>query len=444
MYVLNNEHIKSLNLNFLLWSLTDLHTGNWHPLTWISHAFDYAVWGLNPFGHHLTSVLFHVLNTFLVTLLAVKLIEAYRTEKDHGDHDGISMSQTPVLLAGIVTGLLFGLHPLHVESVAWISERKDVLYAFFFLLALLAYIRYVSERDASNSSRDIYASAQRAYVSSLLLFFLAAISKPMAITFPVVLLILDWFPLQRLQTADGSRRAVLEKTPFIMVSLALAGIAFYSQKSVNAIPQRFLIPLEMKIMNAVKALMDYLIHMILPFDLIPLYPHPYWVDPVLTSSQYLLPAIAFVMISVCSVLLIKKQPLWFASWASYVIMLLPVLGIIQVGAHGMADRYTYLPSVGPFLVMGLSIGWVGDRIIAADVKKTEWPALIIALCLFTVLVSSVTIKQIQIWKDGITLWDHELDSLKKKSSQDIFVIWTAYAGKGFAHMRNGSYENAVR
>jgi tetratricopeptide (TPR) repeat protein len=443
MYVLNNEHIKSLNFNFFLWSLTDLHTGNWHPLTWISHAFDYAVWGLNPFGHHLTSVLFHVLNTFLVALLAVKLIEAYRTDKDRGDHEGISVSQTPVLLAGIVTGLLFGLHPLHVESVAWISERKDVLYAFFFLLALLAYIRYVSERDASKFSRDIHASAHRAYASALLLFFLAAISKPMAITFPVVLLILDWFPLQRLQTADGRRRAFLEKTPFILISLALAGIAFYAQQSAHAIPRRFLIPLMMKIMYAAKALMDYLIHMVLPFDLIPLYPHTYWVDPVLTSPQYLLPAIAFVMISVCSILLIKKQPLWFAVWASYVIMLLPVLGIIQVGAQGMADRYTYLPSIGPFIVIGIATGWAGRKIIESNEKKMVWPALITALCLFTVLVSSFTIKQIRIWKDGITLWNHELDSLNKKSSQDTFVIWTAYAGKGFAHMRNGSYENAV-
>jgi hypothetical protein len=443
MYVLNNEHIKSLNFDFLLWSLTDLHTGNWHPLTWISHAFDYAVWGLNPFGHHLTSVLFHALNTFLVTLLVVRLIEAYRTDKDQEDHDGISMSQTSVLLAGIVTGLLFGLHPLHVESVAWISERKDVLYAFFFLLAVLAYIRYVSERETSGSSREINESARRAYVFAFLLFILSAISKPMAITFPVVLLILDWFPLRRLQTADRRRRAVFEKTPFIMVSLALAGIAFYAQKSAHAMPEHFRIPLVMKIMNAVKALMDYLTHMVLPFDLIPFYPHPYWVDPVLTSPQYMLPAIAVVLISICSMILMKKQPLWFAVWASHVIMLLPVLGIVQVGAHGMADRYTYLPSVGPFMLIGIATRWAAGRIVASSINKTAWPVLIIALGLFAVLISGVTIKQIHIWKDGITLWSHELDILKKKSSRDSFVIGTAYAGKGLAHMMNGSYESAV-
>jgi len=445
LYVLNNEHIKSLDLNFILWSLTDLHSGNWHPLTWVSHAFDYAVWGLNPFGHHLTSILFHALNTFLVTLLAVRLIETYRTNKYHGDHDGTSMSQTPVLLAGIVTGLLFGLHPLHVESVAWISERKDVLYAFFFLLALLQYIRYVSERDASSPSRGIHESAQRTYVSAFLLFFLAAISKPMAITFPVVLLILDWFPLQRLRTADGRRRAVLDKIPFIIISLVLAGIALFAQKTAHAFPLRLLpISLAMRIMNAAKALVEYLIHMVLPFDLMPLYPHPYWVDPVLTSPQYLLPAIAVVLISACSIILLKRQKLWFAVWTTYVIMLLPVLGIIQVGAQGMADRYTYLPSVGPFLIIGIAIGWTGERINASHVKKTARAALMIALCIFALLVSRATIKQIRIWKDGVTLWGHELDTLNKNGfTGHIFVIRQAYSGIGFAHMINGSYESAI-
>jgi hypothetical protein len=196
-------------------------------------------------------------------------------------------------------------------------------------------------------------------------------------------------------------------------------------------------------MNAAKALVKYLMNMVLPLDLMPLYPHPYWVDPELTSPQYLLPAIAVVLISACSIILIKRQKLWFAVWASYVIMLLPVLGIIQVGAQGMADRYTYLPSVGPFLVMGLSMGWVGERIIADGAKKTAWAALTIALCLLAILVSSVTIKQIHIWKDGTTLWGHELDILNKRNSRDYFVILTAHAQSGLAHTVNGSYEKAI-
>jgi protein O-mannosyl-transferase len=443
IYVLQNEHIKSLNFKFVIWSLSDLHVGNWHPLTWVSHAFDYALWGLNPFGHHLTSVLFHAINAFLVTLLAVKLIETYKARKHHEDQNSASIYQTPVLLAGIVTGLLFGLHPLHVESVAWISERKDVLYAFFFLIALLEYIRYVSALEASGPYRGMHENAQRAYVSALLLFCLALTSKPMAITFPAVLLILDWFPFQRLRTSDKRRRAFLEKIPFIMISLVLAGITFFAQKNAHAFAELLPIPLAFRIMNAAKALMEYLQHMVLPLDLIPLYPHPYWVNPVLMSPHYLLPAIAVVLISACSIILVKRQRIWFAVWATYVIMLLPVLGIIQVGAQGMADRYTYLPSVGPFLVMGLSIGWAGDRIIAAGARKTDWAGLMIALCLFVILISRVTIKQIHIWKDGVTLWSHELDILKTKYSQDFFVIRTAYAGRGLAHMRNGSYESAI-
>jgi hypothetical protein len=443
LYIVQNEHIKSLNLTFIKWSLTDIHTGNWHPLTWVSHAFDYAVWGMNPFGHHLTSILFHALNTFLVTLLVVKLIETRREKMDHEDHDRTIMSRASDLLASIVTGLLFGLHPLHVESVAWISERKDVLYAFFFLLALLEYVRYVSARDASSPLRGMHENAQRAYISAFVLYCLAAISKPMAITFPAVLLILDWFPLQRLRTAGGRRLAILEKIPFIIISIFFAGITFFAQKSAHALADSIPIPLALRIMNAAKALVTYLTNMALPLDLMPLYPHPYWVDPELTSPQYLLPAIAVVLISACSIILMKRQKLWFAVWASYVIMLLPVLGIIQIGAQGMADRYTYLPIVGPFLVIGLSIGWAGDRIIAAGAKKTAWAAFMISLCMLAILVSSLTIKQIHLWKDGATLWGHELDILNKRASRDYFVILTAYAQSGLAHTVNGSYENAV-
>jgi hypothetical protein len=286
-------------------------------------------------------------------------------------------------------------------------------------------------------------NAHRAYISALLLFSLAAISKPMAITFPAVLLVLDWFPLHKLRTAYGRRIAFLEKIPFIIISMVMASIAFFAQKSAHALADSLPIPLALRIMNAAKALMQYLMNIVLPFDLMPLYPHPYWVDPVLTSTQYLLPAIAVGLISACSIILMKRQKLWFAVWASYVIMLLPVLGIIQVGAQGMADRYTYLPSVGPFLVMGIATGWAGGRIFSAVTKRTALAALMIVLCLFAILVSSVTIKQIHIWKDGITLWSHELDILNKKSSQDFFVIRTAYSGIGFAHMRNENYESAI-
>lgn len=442
LYIYDNEHIKSLSLDLVKWSLSDFHSGNWHPLTWVSHAFDYAVWGMNPSGHHLTSVLFHALNTFLVTLLAVRLIETYRTSKDHEDQ-GFSMSHTSVLLAGIVTGLLFGLHPLHVESVAWISERKDVLYSFFFLLALLEYIRYVSELEVSDPASGIYGGVRSKYFSVFFLFIFAVISKPMAVTFPAILLILDWFPLRRLQTAAGRRRAVLEKIPFFVTTMVLTGMAFIAQKTAHAVAERLPIPLFVRIMNAFKAIIDYLINMAWPVDLMPLYPHPYWENPVATSPQYTIPALIFVGITACCITLIKRQKMWLATWASYVFMLFPVLGIIQLGAQGMADRYTYLPSVGPFLIIGIVAGSVRERIVASDVSKTAWATGIAAFCIVIVLLSSATIKQIHVWKNGVTLWSHEIDTLKKKSSTNVFAFWTAYGGLGYAHMRKENYESAI-
>jgi hypothetical protein len=354
------------------------------------------------------------------------------------------MSNKSVLLAGIVTGVLFGLHPIHVESVAWISERKDVLYSFFFLLALLEYIRYVSALETSSLSPGVYDSIQCKYISVFLLFLLAVISKPMAITLPMLMLILDWFPLQRLQTTIGRRRAVLEKIPFFIISVMLSYLAVFAQKMAHAVAERDPIPLPARIMNAAKALVEYLIHMVWPVDLMPLYPHPYWENPVLTSPQYLMPAVTVVFISVCCVLLIKRQKLWFAVWASYLILLLPVLGIIQIGAQGMADRYTYLPSVGPCLIIGIASGRVGGKILSSDATKTAWAVFMSMLCIFTVFLSSATIKQIHVWKDGVTLWEYELDLLKKKYQKSSFVIWTAYVGNGHAQMRKGNLEGAIQ
>ena len=442
MYIYANEHIRSFNLDLIKWAVLDLHAGNWHPVTWISHAFDYAVWGMNPAGHHLSNIVFHALNTFLVTLLAVRLIEIYKAKKDCRYKD-TSTSDKSALLAGIVTGLLFGLHPIHVESAAWISERKDVLCAFFLLLAALEYIRYVSERESSLSSHGICDGIQSKYISVFLLFILAALSKPMAITFPVVLLILDWFPLQRLETAGGRRRGVLEKIPFFVVSIVLIGVAFFAQQTAHAVAIRKPIPVMAKVMNATKGVIEYLINLVWPLDLMPFYSHPYWEHPVLTSARYIMPALAAAVISACCMFLVKRQKMWLAVWAVYVVMLLPVLGLVQIGAQGMADRYMYLPSIGPFLVMGTSIGLIGERIAASDAKKTAGAALLAVLCIFIILLSNATQRQIRIWKDGVTLWNYELDMLRKKSDNNWFAYWIAYRGLGEDHLRKGNYKDAL-
>jgi hypothetical protein len=442
LYIYENDHIKTFDFAFLKWAFSDFHTGNWHPLTWLSHAIDYAVWGLNPVGHHLTSVLFHASNTYLVTLLAVWLIETYRSKSDHGNHE-LSLSPKSVLVAGSVAGLLFGLHPLHVESVAWISERKDVLCSFFFLLGLLEYIRYASALEEPNPVRHTLSSVRCRYCTVFILFVLAVVSKPMAITFPAVLLILDWFPLQRLRTTEGRKRAVMEKMPFFIAAMAFAGTAFIAQKSALAVADRNPIPVAAKIMNAAKAIIDYLLNMAWPTDLMPFYPHPYWENPDLTSTIYTLPALTIVFISAfCIVMIIKRQQLWLAVWAGYLIMLLPVLGIIQLGAQGMADRYTYLPSLGPFIMVGIAAGFAGEEIIQ-NARKTAFVSLLAALGVFIILLPNATNRQIHVWENGVTLWTHEINMLRKKSSASAFAYRTAYDGLGYANMRNKNYEQAI-
>ncbi|NOX97016.1 MAG: hypothetical protein GXO98_02935, partial [Nitrospirae bacterium] len=232
-YVYDNPHIQSLDPELLKWTFTSFYAGNWHPLTWLSHALDYALWGLNPRGHHLTAIIFHSLNTFLVFILLIRLLVPFR--KKTGKRERTSLLKEPslgkALAAGAITALLFGLHPLHVESVAWVAERKDVLYAFFTLLSLLSYLRYISPLSSLPRRSTFYGL-------SLFLFALALMSKPMAVTLPVVLVILDIYPLERLNlkaAGPAQRKVWIEKLPFLGLSLVSSIITIVAQRAGGAV-----------------------------------------------------------------------------------------------------------------------------------------------------------------------------------------------------------------
>jgi hypothetical protein len=211
-YVYDNPSIKLPFIDFMEWAFSTSWTGYWHPMTWLSFRADYALWGLNPMGYHLTSILFHGLNTLLVVLLAGVLFMR-----------GLPSQKGAVLFGAAVVGILFGLHPFHVESVAWISERKDVLYSFFWLLGLLAYTGY--------SSSAIYKRKVVLFLSCLISFAFSVSSKPMAVTFPLVLLILDFYPLGRLDQKGALLKvALLEKLPFFIVSGAVSITTIVMQK----------------------------------------------------------------------------------------------------------------------------------------------------------------------------------------------------------------------
>lgn len=434
LYVYENVHIRSFGWPFIKWAFWGFHEGHWHPFTWISHAMDYAAWGLNPLGHHLTSVILHAVNTFLVVLLTVLLADIIK-KKALTLGVATFLDSRGVLVAGGITGLLFGLEPIHVESIAWISDRKDLLCAFFFFLSIITYLDYASRQDheaAHNGPKAVFFLNKR-YLFSLGFFILALLSKSMAITLPVVLLILDWHPLRRVGDLKSFRTAVVEKLPFIACSLAASKLAVQAQAAAGVIGATEAFPLSMRIAVAAKSLVDYLWKMIVPINLIPYYPYP---DDVSLFSFKYLSAIAVVLgITAACAVLWKKREFLPSVWGYYAVTLLPVIGI--VGGQSMTDRYAYVPSVGPYLMIGFGVSWFSEKIIFG--RRTVPVARIIAVSggvFLLCVLSLVTLKQEGVWKNTFTLWN---DVIEKQPDKKIPF---AYLGRGLIFEEQGQIDRA--
>jgi Tfp pilus assembly protein PilF len=424
VYVFENPNIRLLNLNFFKWAFLDFHNGNWHPLTWISHALDYALWGLNPLGHHLTNNVLHAANTFLVVLLVVRLLASWQADKLTSPPDAYF-----ALIAAATTGLLFGLHPLHVESVAWVSERKDLLCAMFFLLSIMMYAEHVS------GTKPVSRFLNRHYLFALVFFMLALLSKPMAITLPAVLLILDWFPFKRIQSLKSFQSAIIEKVPFIALSLFSSILTFLAQRAEGAmgtIPP----PLSARVLVTAESLIAYLYKMAVPLNLVPFYPYP--TDISFLSVKYGLPVVLVIGISVMCITIVKKERLWLAAWCYYVITLFPVLGIIvQVGIQLRADRYTYLPSLGPFLITGLCAAWASTKVFTVKKLGIVSKLFTAAVALIAlVFMSYLTFRQITIWKNGISLWSYVIEKEPQK-------VPSAYINRGVMFSQMGHPDRAI-
>lgn len=410
-YIYENTFIRSFDGRLLKASFFQFHASNWHPLTWLSHAVDYAVWGLNPLGHHLTNNVLHAANAFIVVLLAVRLLE-YRSYKTHMTY-----------VAAVTTGLLFGIHPLHVESAAWVSERKDLLCALFFLLSILSYTSY--------SSYKTY----KTYFMTLGFFVLALLSKPMAVTLPAVLLLLDWHPLGRIPSISAFRGAFVEKIPFFGLSLGSSVMTILAQYSGGSLVLPDTLPLSDRLLVGMRSLVLYLWSMVLPVDLSPVYAYPQ--DISLLSLEYLLPVLLVAGVTAGAAAAAGRQRLWPAAWGYYLITLLPVLGLIQVGRQPMADRYTYLPSLGPFLVIGLMAAWLYEK---GETSKERGPVLrLLKLAIAVsalIFLSYVTVKQIGAWRNSLALWNYVIEREPER-------IPSAYNQRGSAYYEKGQYDRAI-
>ncbi len=428
-YVYHNQAIRHLGLPLLRWALVDFHAGNWHPLTWLSHAGDYALWGLNSAGHHLTSILLHGINSLLTVLLACRLLAVAAAGQPDANHAAGPTTNRFTLVAAGVTGVLFAVHPLHVESVVWISERKDLLCALFFLLSLLAYLA-----AAPVEGEEAFSPVRRRYRRlSLFLFVLALASKPMAVSLPLVLLLLDYYPRRRLSGWPAVLVALREKWPFFLLGGGGVLVTLAAQRESLALNYR--VPLGHRLLLACQSLIVYLGKLLLPVNLVPFYPYPQTIT--LLGWRYLLPVAAVAAITCYFLAWARRRPVWLALWGYYLLTLAPVLGIVQAGFQAMADRYAYLPSMGPFLGVGLGCAWL-DRRLGGRPGRRAIVRLLAGLAGVAVILTLAwaTVRQTGRWRNSLTLWNYVID-------REPGRVPVAYFNRGEAHAEAGDLQAAL-
>ncbi len=401
-YVTENPQVQQgMTTENILWAFRSIHASNWHPLTWLSHMLDVELFGMNSGGHHFTSLLLHLLNSLLLFAVLQRM--------------------TGEIWKSWAVAMLFAVHPLHVESVAWIAERKDVLSTFFGLLVLRSYALHVK-----NPKTNRYLPIIAWYLFSLL-------SKPMLVTLPFVLLLLDYWPLQRISislgTASGNAQptalSVLhllqEKIPLFLLTFASCAVTFFAQHKGNAVGEY---PLGLRTANALTTYTAYIWKMLWPCNLGVLYPYPKMVPIWQTlSAAFLLGSISFLAVRH------RKQAPWLlVGWLWYLGTLVPVIGVVQVGVQAMADRYTYIPLTGLFIILawGASTAirsWRQEKIILLVLAAAYFAALTVA-----------TRMQAAYWRDSITLFEHTL-----QVTDNNYVI---HNNLGFELALQGQYSKA--
>jgi tetratricopeptide (TPR) repeat protein len=379
-YITENNYIQSgINPESIKWAFTAIVCSNWHPLTLLSHALDWSLFGASASGHHLINLLLHIGSVlFLFFFLN-------RTTKN--------------LWSAAFAAALFALHPLRVESVAWAAERKDVLSMFFGMASIYAYVLYTEKSKLFQ------------YFLCLTLFALSLMSKPMLVTLPFVLLLLDYWPLERwtkeISAPVKSRshllgRLLWEKTPFILLTIISSIVTLWAQNKGGAIASMEYLPFSERISNAVISYVSYLGKIFWPVDLTVFYPYehsfPLW--------QILVSCFVLIGITLVVIYTIKKTPFLFVGWFWYLGTLIPVIGLVQVGSQSMADRYTYLPSIGIAIMLAWSLPLLFPR--EGMRKKILFPAGIAALAILVVL----TWRQCGYWKNSIELFNHTLQVTK--------------------------------
>lgn len=385
-YITLNPHVlKGISFEGIRWAFTSGYAYNWHPLTWISHMADCEFFGTGPGYHHLMNMIFHMINSALLYIVMKRLI----------------MDR----FASLMVAVLFALHPLNVESVAWVSERKNLLCTLFFFLSLYQYTLYA----------DKLSSTRYAWVA--VLFAAGLLAKPMIVTFPFLLLLLDIWPLNRagyFQERSGSRsmeripvkRLILEKLPLLALTLLSSVVTILVQKSGGAVRPFDDLSIGMRLINAGDAYIAYIVKLFIPLDLCVLYPLKHDLSGMEIIGSFFLLAVCFAG----AFLLAKKKPYVALGWLWYVGTLVPMIGIIQVGNQSMADRYTYIPHIGLFIIIGLFLSGLFEKVPYRTHLQTGF---ILFLAMPLMLLS---FRQTALWKDNISLYEQALAVTENNST----------------------------
>jgi len=373
LYITDNPYVQAgLSLETIEWSFnfTDKDQTYWHPLTWLSHILDCQLFGLNAGMHHLTNVILHVLNSVLLFLVFKRM--------------------TGALWKSFFVGALFALHPLNVDSVAWVAERKNVLSAFFWMLTMLSYAHY-SDRPG------LYR-----YLMTLLAFALGLLAKPMLVTLPFVLLLLDYWSLGRLRqpTIPSTFRLFIEKAPFLVLSGAAVYLSASSVEGFDTLISMELRPMKLRIANALVSYVNYMGKMIFPQGLAIYYPFP----DMVPIWKAICAGLFLVLVSLPALFMIKRKPYFSLGWLWFLGTLVPVIGLVQVGLWpAMADRWAYIPLIGLFIMLV----W-GAADLATQWRHKGKRLAIISAMLFSILIAT-TLVQLRYWANSITLFEHTLD-----------------------------------
>jgi protein O-mannosyl-transferase len=403
-YVTENSAVQNgLTWAGIKWAFTTGHASNWHPLTWLSHMTDCELFRLNPGGHHFTNVLFHAANTVLLFFLLLRL--------------------TGALWPGAFIAALFAWHPLHVESVAWIAERKDVLSTFFALLALLSYANYAKE------------NSRRSFWFAFLFFALGLMSKPMLVTLPFVMLLLDFWPFQRFSNFKFQMATVTrltqEKWPFFLLTAGSCIVTYFAQRN-EAVASFAKVPLQLRFENTIAAYPSYLFKAVWPINLSVFYPLPRQIPWMIVAASA-----AFLFLVSAMVWLERKRSPWLlVGWLWFVGTLVPVIGLVQVGDQAMADRYSYFPLIGIFIAITFAFEKWAAQFSFPKTVSVVTGVLILAACL--VLPEN----QLRYWHDSESLFTHAL-TVTKDNALARLNLGAAFEENGKSAEALAQYQQAV-